>query len=175
MIIKYDEKELRRIKRGACLAIGGIGLFLGAFGIAYACTKYHNIEKMVSDATSHISKLTSVDVEDSIIEKAVADSASRQIDKAVPKAVSAIKNDISIQSRSLIEEAVAERYAKIESVVTNAVNDAIAENVDVESLCIETMTEAKQNMVEKLVEKMTDILDEDDNKSLIRILLKAIK
>lgn len=91
MIIKYDEKELRRIKRGACLAIGGIGLFLGAFGIAYACTKYHNIEKMVSDATSHISKLTSVDVEDSIIEKAVADSASRQIDKAVSKAVSAIK------------------------------------------------------------------------------------
>lgn len=175
MIIEYDEKKLRRIKRGACLAVGGIGLLLGAFGIAYACTKYRNIEKMVSDATSHISKLTSINVEDSIIEKAVADSASHQIDKAVSKAVSAIKNDISIQSRSLIEEAVAERYGKIESVVINAVDDIIAKNVDVESLCLETMIDAKQDMVEKLVEKMEDIFDEDDYKSLIRMLLKVIE
>lgn len=64
MNTEYDEKELRRIKRGACLAIGGIGLFLGAFGIAYACTKYRNIEKMVSDATSHISKLDDILDED---------------------------------------------------------------------------------------------------------------
>ena len=175
MTIEYDEKELQRLKNGACLVIGGIGLFLGVFGVKYAYDKYRNIEKMIGDAASHVSKLTSVDVQDTIIKKAVTDSANRQIDKAVSEAVGVIKNDISIQSRSLIKEAVGKRYGEIESVVTNAVNQAVTKNVDVKSLYNETIKEAKKDMVEKLVEKMTDMLDENDDESMIRILLKAIK
>ncbi len=160
--IKEDEfdKRLRKIERIACLTLTG-GAVIAA---VVAAVDMRKTLKLVGKAADHVSDLTIVDVEQTIVDRAIGNATNREVGRAVSKAVRSLEESITEETQKRVRAAVEQNYGKLSKTVTEAIAREAAK-VDKDDVMREATERAKDLIVERFDGKLDGLL-EDYNRNL---------
>jgi hypothetical protein len=160
--IKEDEfdKRLRKIERIACLTLTGVAVIAAVV----AAVDMRKTLKLVGKAADHVSDLTIVDVEQTIIDRAIGNATNREVGRAVSKAVRSLEESITEETQKRVRAAVEQNYGKLSKTVTEAIAREAAK-VDKDDVMREATERAKDLIVERFDGKLDGLL-EDYNRNL---------
>ena len=160
--IKEDEfdKRLRKIERIACLTLTGIAVIAAVV----AAVDMRKTLKLVGKAADHVSDLTIVDVEQTIVDRAIGNATNREVGRAVSKAVRSLEESITEETQKRVRAAVEQNYGKLSKTVTEAIAREAAK-VDKDDVMREATERAKDLIVERFDGKLDGLL-EDYNRNL---------
>lgn len=160
--IKEDEfdKRLRKIERIACLTLTGVAVIAAVV----AAVDMRKTLKLVDKAADHVSDLTIVDVEQTIIDRAIGNATNREVGRAVSKAVRSLEESITEETQKRVRAAVEQNYGKLSKTVIEAIAREAAK-VDKDDVMREATERAKDLIVERFDGKLDGLL-EDYNRNL---------
>jgi hypothetical protein len=143
------------------------GLIFGAVGMAlstYLYFQFKTINSTVDISIQDLSNKTKVDVEKSIVDKAIQRAVDRevayQVQHVSQSTVNKIATDLSIQ----VKRAVNASYSDIQSSVSDEMSKQIAK-IDMNELKNDVRTKAKQAILDKFDGSLDDVLS-DFNENL---------
>lgn len=160
--IKEDEfdNRLRKIERIACLTLTGVAVIAAVV----AAVDMRKTLKLVGKAADHVSDLTIVDVEQTIVDRAIGNATNREVGRAVSKAVRSLEESITEETQKRVRAAVEQNYGKLSKTVTEAIAREAAK-VDKDDVMREATERAKDLIVERFDGKLDGLL-EDYNRNL---------
>ena len=160
--IKENEfdKRVRKIERIACLTLTGIAVTAAVI----AAVDMRKTLKLMGKAADHVSDLTIVDVEQTIIDRAIGNATNREVGRAVSKAVRSLEESIAEETQKKVRAAVEQSYGKLSKTVTEAIAREAAK-VDKDDVMREATERAKDLLVERFDGKLDGLL-EDYNRNL---------
>lgn len=159
----FTKAELRKIKRvvfltgAAALVVGGVAMYMKLDGIA----------RKLDTSIVELSRKSKLDVDASIVEKAVQLSVDREVGYMVTSAANAIVRDTSADMRVKVDRAVNSVYKDVTDAVSKEVAKRVA-NLDMGALTAEVRTEAKEAILEKFDGNLDTIL-QDFNSNLTNV------
>lgn len=149
----FTKAELRKIKRvvfltgAAALVVGGVAMYMKLDGIA----------RKLDTSIGELSRKSKLDVDASIVEKAVQLSVNREVGYMVTSAANAIVRDASADMRVKVDRAVNSVYKDVTDAVSKEVAKHVA-NLDMGALTAKVRTEAKEAILEKFDDNLDDVL-----------------
>lgn len=160
---QMEQERKDRMQKAKMIALACLtGIACGA--AIYCGVKNWQTRKLVNAATKHISDLTAVDVEQSIVDLAIRDATNREVSRAVTSALLKVESDISEETARKVKGAVQQSYGKLQKAVTDAIAREAAK-VDKDDIMREATERAKELMIEKFDGKLDNLL-EDYNRNL---------
>lgn len=150
-----QNEERIKWERIACITLCGISVVAAIF-----C--YKDLKKtmrLIRKSTDHISDLTAIDVERSMIDQAINAAADREVGRTVKRAIRSVEDSIVDETQKRVRSAVQQNYGKIQKTVTDAIAREAA-NVSRDDIMREATERAKELIVEKFDGKLDDLLSE---------------
>lgn len=134
-----------------CIMMTGIACTVAV----YIFVKCQNIASAVGVATDHLTDLTDVEVEESIINRVVEQEATKQVQTAVCNAVKTVRNDFSKQIREHVGKAVSEEFAVMKPTMISTIKQKIG-SINISDL----VDEVKDSVGEKIEDRLEEIAKE---------------
>lgn len=138
------------------LMFGGmVGLGLLSFGCAaFSANEANASRKMIQGATDRISRMSRIDIDQGIVDKAVGDAIYRKSAEAVNRAAKSAENRMMNDIQNRVRQAIEKSAGNI--------NERVARKIAQEMASVERdeiMNEVIKKTTEALVEKLGDELD----------------
>ena len=119
--------------------------------------KLETIADNINTTVNHLSTMTSVEVSDSIVNKAVSQAVQESVKDRVnaysEEAVKAVRSDINVQ----VKDTLAKAYTNIEDEVKSCLNEQIGK-MDVAEIRNDVTKQIKEDMEKHLQKDIDDIL-----------------
>lgn len=153
--------------------LGGLGLFgLVVYG-GIKLIQLSGIAKKVDTSVKDLSKMTVVEVEQSLVDKAASQAMDREIRRIVEQTGRSVTNHINYEVNTKVREEVKSRYDDIASKVVKKIGDEIA-GIDRTDVSRRIERRAEELVVEKLDRATDDALDKF-NKKLNKMTKAMVK
>ena len=121
--------------------------------------KVSNLEGKILDATKHISDLTSVDVQETIVQKAVSKVAEREVADTVRTVASKLRSDIHSEISSKVRAAVNDEFEAVRPEIASRLRKKVRE-LELTDILSEIQNSAEEQVMEKLEEKVDEFLED---------------
>lgn len=146
----YKEKKLKR-ERIVCAVLAGASVIAAI----YCGKKLKDVLGVINSAVTDVSSLTYIDVQQSIVDKAVEKAAMNAAHRATKSAEGIIRDQIESQ----VTNAVLNSKGTIKTAVTEKIAREIA-NIDQSELVEDITEQAKELIVEKFEGKLDGIAND---------------
>jgi len=130
----------------------------------YTNVKIGHICDQLNLSMADISRRTTVDVSNTIIEKAVEQAAEREVHRTIKLATAIVLKNITDEIHSDVKTAVSSSKEKISESVAKEISKQVA-RIDIDDLKRAVRSEAKEHILEKFDGSLDSML-EDHNQNL---------
>ena len=149
------EQKINRLEWIGLFLLSGISVAAGI----YSHRQLKKATKLLSKAADSVAEIAVVDVQQSIIDRAINNAADREVGKAVSRAVRLVEDEITGETTKRVRNAVQQSYGKIQKAVTDAIAKEAA-MVD-QSVIMEDATErAKEMLLERFDGKLDGLMSD---------------
>lgn len=143
--------------------LGGLGLLGMLVYGGIKLIQLSGIAKKVDTSVKDLSKMTVVEVEQSLVDKAASQAMDREIRRIVEQTGRSVTNHINYEVNTKVREEVKSRYDDIASKVVKKIGDEIA-GIDRTDVSRRIERRAEELVVEKLDRATDDALDKFNKK-----------
>lgn len=149
------EQKIHRLEWIGLLLLSGVSVAAGI----YSHKQLKKVVKLFDKAADNVAELAVVDVQQSIIDRAINNAADREVSKAVSRAVRLVEDEITGETTKRVRNAVQQSYGKLQKAVTEAIAKEAAK-VD-QSVIMEDATErAKEMLLERFDGKLDGLMSD---------------
>ena len=127
---------------------------LSTAGAVYSAVENRSIRKMVSGSTERIKNLSTIDIDQKMVDMMVKKAVHDKSAQAVTTAADAIKHDMMADIKNRVKQAVSNQTSSLTEDVAKKFTDEIA-SISRDDIRSDVVT----NVTEKLTEKLSNELD----------------
>lgn len=141
--------------------VGMMGVAAGLVGVGYAISmrsKMAKISEKLDISIEDLAGKTPVDIPASVIERATEQAVAREVKQAVGKVTETVISEFKRDIHKQVSDAVETEYSNIKDTVLNELKNEAAK-IDVKRVQADAVREAKQMVLDKLDDRMDDILE----------------
>ena len=151
-----ETNENTNERRNNVLFWGMVGIGLGAVGFGCYCAHQTKVcRELIGAASTRIAEMSQVDIDQSIVDRAVEKAVREQSGNAVNRALSRIEEQTKADLRNRVKQAVANASEKINSrVALQLVKET--EELSADEIRKDVVEQATEKLVEKLAEELDD-------------------
>lgn len=135
----------------------GAGCVGAGVGI-YSFIQHRKLVKLFNQAASNVSELTTVDIQDAIVEQAVRGAANREVGRVVSRAVKTAEGEIASNAQKKVASAVGDAYKKISASVSDQIAKETAK-ISYDRLSEEAIDKAKEMLTAKFDSKLDELTE----------------
>lgn len=149
------EQKMRRLERIGLLVLSGVSVAAGI----YCHRELRKAVRLMNKAAENVAEIAVVDVQQSIIDRAITTAADREVGRAVGRAVKLVEDDIAGEAQKRVHNAVQQCYGKIQKVITEAIAKEAAK-VDQNAIMEEATERAKEMLLERFDGKLDGLMSD---------------
>lgn len=150
-----SERKVSSMERIALMALTGISVVAAV----YCHHQMKQSVKLLNKAADRVAELTVVDVQQSIIDRAIHHAADREVGRAVTRAVRMVEDDLTSETQKRVRGAVQQSYGKLQKAVTDAIAKEAAK-VDQSAIMEEATEKAKEMLLERFDGKLDGLMSD---------------
>lgn len=149
------EKKLQRIERIALIVLSGASVVAAL----YCHNQMRKSVKLLNKAADSVAELTVVDVQQGIIDRAINNTANREVGRAVTRAVRLVEDEMTSETQKRVRNAVQQCQGKLQKAVTDAIAKEAAK-VDKDDIMEEATERAKEMLLERFDGKLDGLMSD---------------